>query len=132
MMQLISELKVRTQMLLRRTPTKDDDEIWIKIRGTNNRYSVSNKGKVRRDQYRRRRSNGSIYVLSKSAPVSTYYAPNRTGPRVKLRYASGKRIQKHLAYLVAEHFLYKPTDAKRLQWIDGDKDNCAVYNLRWK
>lgn len=130
--QLLVEVRVRILMLLRRTPTKEDDEVWIKIRGTGNRYSISNKGQVRRDAYKRRRRNGSLYVLSESALVKPYYVPNRTGLRVKIRYEGNVRVQKHLAYLVANHFLYKPTDAKRLMWIDGNKDNCAVYNLRWK
>lgn len=129
--------RLRTvKMLLDRTPKKEDPEKWVKIRGTNNRYSVSNKGEVRKDEYRIRRKNGTIWhnkqVYKLDIKPRTDGKKPRQGLYVKLRVNNGVRIQRNVAYLVANHFLYKPTNAKRLEWIDGDTHNNAAYNLRWK
>ena len=119
-------------MLLRRTPLPTDDEMWVHVRGTNKKYSVSNKGKIRRNPWKTRRSNGVMLTRSDTCVIKPYQREKgRKGLYVKLR-IHNKIIVKNVAYLVANHFLYRPVRSSRLEWIDGDTHNNAVHNLRWK
>lgn len=71
-------------------------------------YSVSNKGRVRKD------STGQIMVLSQNGGYSRI------------------TITKHVHRLVAEAFLDRPDDERGwVDHIDGDKSNNNVENLRW-
>lgn len=83
-------------------------EVWKPIDELKG-YSVSNKGRVRKD------SNGQIMVLSKNNGYSRI------------------TVSKHIHRLVANAFIEKPKD-KRKCWvdhIDGNRSNNNVENLRW-
>lgn len=83
-------------------------EIWKQIPELPG-YSVSNKGRVRKD------SNGQIMVLSKNGGYCRI------------------TISKHVHRLVASAFLEKPDDDKKcwVDHIDGNRSNNDVSNLRW-
>lgn len=78
-------------------------------------HSVSNEGRVRNEKTntilkQRALSNGNQYVSLN---------------------ALGKGYPKNVAVLVANAFIPNPTNATRVDFIDGDKTNCHVDNLKW-
>ena len=83
-------------------------EIWKPIEELPG-YSVSNKGRVRKD------SNGQIMVL------------NKNGGYCRIT------ITKHVHRLVAKAFLDEPEKEKKcwVDHIDGNRSNNDVSNLRW-
>lgn len=44
----------------------------------------------------------------------------------------GKTLNKEISLLLATHFLPNPENSKRLEWLDGNKQNYSLDNLKWK
>ncbi len=83
-------------------------EIWKPIKDLPG-YSVSNKGRIKKD------STGQIMVLSKNGGYCRI------------------TISKHVHRLVADAFIEKPKDKNKcwVDHIDGNRSNNNVDNLRW-
>lgn len=83
-------------------------EIWKPIEDLPG-YSVSNKGRIKKD------STGQIMVLSKNGGYCRI------------------AITKHVHRLVANAFLEKPEESEKcwVDHIDGNRSNNDVSNLRW-
>lgn len=78
-------------------------------------HSVSNEGRVRNE---------------KTGNVLNVFAGQNGTQNVSL-HAVGLRYIRSVALLVANAFIPNPTNATRVDFIDGDKTNCRVDNLKW-
>lgn len=90
-------------------------ERWLKV-SHNDRYSVSDHGRVRNDD--------TGYILKESSDQAYVY--------VTLHFRSGGQISKAIHVLVAEAFLpNKNPNLNQVNHIDGDKTNNHWSNLEW-
>lgn len=92
------------------------EEIWKDIEGYEGRYQVSDQGRVRSLNYKKKK--GSIHIM-KTEMARGYL-------RVML---SKKHVLIHR--LVAEAFIPNPEDLPCINHIDEDKTNNRVENLEW-
>lgn len=93
------------------------------INGYNNKYCITNTGKVFVTDYRGK----ECWKEMKSRLISGY-------PSVGLRiFKDGKSIQKiyKIHRLVAEYFIENPNNYPVVNHIDGDKTNNVYTNLEW-
>lgn len=93
-------------------------ERWKKIKGTNERYQISNKGRVWSNisgKYLVAHPNGRGYL------------------HVLIYWEGGGRSTMKVHRMVAEHFLLKPRDKSKdqINHKDGCKINNDVSNLEW-
>jgi hypothetical protein len=93
-----------------------NNEIWEKIKSCPN-YSVSNLGNVRNDKSNRVLKN----ILAVQNP---YY-------RVSLVDYNKRRVIKRVHRLMAEVFICNPDDLPFVDYIDRNKLNNNLGNLRW-
>lgn len=98
---------------------KIDDEIWVEIPYTDNRYEVSNYGRVR--SYCYDKVNGRIIKPGKIRGFNT--------ATLKI---DGKLSQVFIHKLVAEFFVYRESDEQTVViHLDWNKQNNYFTNLRW-
>lgn len=95
-------------------------EIWKDIAGYENKYQVSNHGRVRSINYN---NTGQMKILK---PY-----PSHGGYLVVTLCKEGKRTKKRLHRLVAEAFLENPDNKPEVNHIDGDKTNNYASNLEY-
>ena len=95
------------------------EEIWKPIPDTDGKYEVSNLGRVRS-------------VERKRKPMKPQSQPYQSDgkPYIVLQ-GNGKRRTVYLAKLVAEAFVDNPWSYKFVREIDGDVMNCRADNLEW-
>lgn len=110
-------------------------EEWRTIIGTNNKYSVSNLGNVKRNEHytivspTKQHFNGAR-VHYKEQEVKGYL--NKEGYKVVyLTVDSNKRIIKKIHRLVAEAFIPNPNKLSQVNHIDENRTNNKVSNLEW-
>lgn len=77
-------------------------------------HSVSNEGRVRNDR------TGKILQPLVIQNGSIVVHLNAYGTSYKV-----------VGLIVADAFIPNPTNAKRVDYIDGDRSNCHVENLKW-
>lgn len=90
-----------------------DGEEWREIEGFGGKYSVSNFGRIRK--------NDTLLILKSNRT-------NRGNSIVSLRFA-GLSKTKTVSSLVAAAFLERPEGACRVEFIDGDNTNNRADNL---
>lgn len=100
----------------------EDTEIWIDIKGFENKYQISNTGIVR-----------SLISIGKNGE---YYIKNQSLDSSKRYFRVGFKIQgstKHyyIHRLVALNFIDNPENKSDVDHIDGNTFNNHVTNLRW-
>lgn len=98
-------------------------EIWKPCPEFEDRYSVSNLGRIRRDTASRLYATG--YILKATPSTTTGY------PKVGLR-RNGRIYYIEVHRLVAKAFLGMPTNERpQVNHIDGIKHNNRIQNLEW-
>lgn len=102
--------------------------MWKSISGYEGYYEISDKGEIRSidrictDTKGRKRHRPGI-LLKPDIAANGYY-------RVTLA-KEGKKVQKYLHRLIAEHFIPNPNNLPQVNHKDGNKLNCNIENLEW-
>lgn len=98
---------------------------WVFIEGYNKKYSVSDCGEVRRNEYLMK--NGKIHpsVMLKPYTLKIGY------PSVNLYNGTKKGKTVYVHRLVAQAFIPNPNNLPFINHIDGDKTNNNIENLEW-
>lgn len=91
------------------------NEIWKPINGTNEKYYISNLGRV---------------YSSKSNKIMKTPKDGRGYINCNIR-LEGKSINIKIHRVVAEHFINNEFGKREVNHIDGDKTNARVDNLEW-
>ena len=99
-------------------------EIWKPIKGYEDRYVVSNLGRVKRLE---RITCQNIYLEEKLLQNQN----NGNGYFKVHLFKNGRTKDKYIHRLVAEAFISNPENKKEVNHKDGDKANNFVENLEW-
>lgn len=109
-------------------------EEWRTIKGTNDKYSVSNLGSVKRNEHytivspTSQHPNGTK-MFYREKGVKGYI--NKEGYKIVYLQASDKKIVKKVHRLVAEAFIPNPNNLSQVNHKDEDRLNNSVQNLEW-
>lgn len=96
-------------------------EIWKDIEGYENKYQISNLGKVR--SLIDNKGNERIVIKTTKEQNNGYLYVNL--------WKNSKMKSKKIHRLVAEAFLDNPQNKPQVNHIDGNKENNCVDNLEW-
>ncbi len=101
-----------------------DKEIWIPIKETNNTYSVSNHGQVKRIKDSHRKGFSKIgKILTPANDGCGYY--------FCYLFFDGNKIMRKIHKLVCEQFIGPLQNGKNINHKDGNKSNNHVNNLEY-
>lgn len=105
-----------------------NNELWKPIKNFEDLYMISSYGRILSCN---KVINNRFKNINKDAHLLKWNTTDNT-PCVILS-DNGKSYKKHIAKLVAEHFLNKPNPEQVvLDYKDGNKMNCSVSNLYWR
>lgn len=102
--------------------------MWKDVEGFEDAYKISDNGEVWSkdrtcvDSLGRKRFRNGMKLNPDIAPNGYY--------RVTLA-KNGKKTQKYLHRLLAEHFIDNPSNLPQVNHKDGNKMNCSLNNLEW-
>lgn len=94
-------------------------EIWKKINGYNERYEISNLGRVK------------SYAQNKLGKIQTGCLQHKGYLAVTLYDGDGNRKTHKIHRLVAEAFIPNPNNFPQINHKDENKENNCVDNLEW-
>ena len=109
-------------------------EEWRTIKGTNDKYSVSNLGNVKRNEHytivspTSQHPNGAK-MFYEEKEVKGYI--DKEGYRIVYLQAPNKKITKKVHRLVAEAFIPNPNNLSQVNHKDENRLNNSVQNLEW-
>ena len=109
-------------------------EEWRTIEGTDDKYSVSNLGNVKRNEHytivspTSQHPNGAK-MFYEEKEVKGYI--DKEGYRIVYLQASDKKITKKVHRLVAEAFIPNPNNLSQVNHKDENRLNNSVQNLEW-
>lgn len=104
-------------------------EKWKLIEESNNRYEISNYGKVRKIKEIIFRCNGRRQIINEN--ILTPVKNNKGYFKVRCNIKIGKVKNIYVHRLVAKYFIYKQEDGLQVNHIDGNKANNHYKNLEW-
>jgi len=114
-------------------------EIWLPCVGYEDKYLVSNFGRVRSVPYvhTRIKKNGEVYQAHYSSRIKKQCESGKR-PNSKQGYLctrlkgkDGVSVAKYVHILVAQTFIPNPNDLPTVNHKDGNKHNNKVENLEW-
>lgn len=107
-----------------------DGEIWEYISEFDDRYLISNFGRVKDEKY----YSGSSFGNNREKigkPRILKWVIIQGKPHVRLVYRNNKPSNRLINMLVAKYFVNNPENSKRVTHIDGNILNCNANNLKW-
>lgn len=102
-------------------------ERWVDIKGYENRYQISNLGRIKSLQRETRNRNGKYIIEEKIMKPMVA----RNGYLIACLWKNNKQRKFVVHRLVAQAFLGNPQNYKEINHIDEDKTNNRVENLEW-
>lgn len=102
------------------------EEIWKPVVGYEGRYEVSNFGGVRS-----LRHIGPKYHRVRRAPMILSARASTNGTLVVTFSRDGRRHEFQINWLVLEAFVGPRPPGHKAVFLDGNRRNCALSNLRW-
>jgi hypothetical protein len=100
--------------------SNENEEMWKPVAGYEGLYSVSNRGRVRRDKY-------------KGIRKPTILKPRNSnhGYKQVALFRNSQRKEKYVHTLVATAFIDRPTEATEVNHKNGVKADNDVKNIEW-
>ncbi len=105
------------------------EEIWKEIKGFDGKYSVSNYGRIRQNNFIHYANNGQIYKYEEKI-IKPFTWQSRY-LRVDLQHTRKIRLSTYVHKLVAEYFIGPRPTGYQIDHIDGNYLNNEATNLRY-